>query len=82
MAKNWFTFRVSRFTFLAGLLLATARVHAQFATSVVTYDSGTGFAAGFTNASAALGAPTAGASVNPFVVPILAICRQVRLESA
>ncbi len=69
MAKNWFTFYVSRFTALAGLLLAAARVQAQFATSVVAYDSGTGFAAGFTNASAALGAPAAGASVTPFAPP-------------
>jgi len=69
MAKNWFTFHVSRFTFLAGLILAAARVQAQFATSVVAYDSGAGFAAGFTNASAALGAPAAGASITPFAPP-------------
>jgi hypothetical protein len=50
-------------------LFVSSRVYAQFATSVVAYDSGAGFAAGFTNASAALGAPTAGASVTPFAPP-------------
>jgi len=69
MAKNRFTFHASRFTSLAGAILLAARAHAQFATSVVAYDSGTGFAAGFTNASAALGTPTSGSSVTPFAPP-------------
>ncbi len=43
--------------------------HAQFAGSVVSYSSGTGFAAGFTNATAALGAPASGAAVTPFAPP-------------
>ena len=54
---------------IASLFVVTTSVHAQFATSVVSYNRGIGFAAGFTNASAALGAPTAGASVTPFAPP-------------
>jgi hypothetical protein len=50
-------------------LLTVLSVHAQYATSVVDYNSGTGFAAGYTNASAALGAPAPGASVTPFAPP-------------
>ena len=54
---------------LVGAVLVPNVLQAQFASSVVSYNSGTGFAAGFTNASAALGAPTAGASVTPFAPP-------------
>src|SRR3954467_10606928 len=50
-------------------VLSVASVRAQFASSVVDYNRGTGFAAGFTNASAALGAPSPGTSVTPFSPP-------------
>lgn len=53
----------------AGVLVLATSAHGQFADSVVSYDSGTGFAAGFTNSSAALGAPALGASVTPFAPP-------------
>jgi hypothetical protein len=43
--------------------------HAQFGSAVLAYDAGTGFAAGFTNASAALGAPASGSSITPFAPP-------------
>lgn len=49
--------------------VSVASVHAQFASSIVAYEPGTGFAAGFTNATAALGAPAAGGSVTPFAAP-------------
>ena len=48
---------------------SVASVHAQFASSVVSYNGGIGFAAGFTNANAALGAPASGSSVSPFGPP-------------
>jgi hypothetical protein len=54
---------------LAGCLALSPNAHAQFAGSVVAYDPGTGFAAGFTNASAALGAPASGGGVTPFAPP-------------
>src|SRR6185369_8924378 len=54
---------------LAGLLFVSLNACAQFASAVVSYDHGTGFAANFTNASAALGAPTSGSSVTPFAPP-------------
>lgn len=54
---------------LAGGLLVPQSSHAQFADAVISYNSGTGFAAGYTNASAALGAPASGASVTPFAPP-------------
>ncbi len=54
---------------LAGCLALSLNARAQFAGSVLSYDPGTGFAAGFTNATAALGAPTSGASVTPFAPP-------------
>ena len=49
-------------------LLSTA-APAQFVDSVLSYNPGAGFAAGFTNASAALGAPASGAAVTPFAPP-------------
>jgi hypothetical protein len=61
---------VSRFMpALAGLFVMSTTVHAQFADSVLSYESGTGFAAGFTNGSAALGAPALGSSVTPYAPP-------------
>jgi len=60
----------SRLLALASLsVLSVLSARAQFATSVVDYNSGAGFAAGFTNASAALGAPASGAAVTPFAPP-------------
>ncbi|HWD19824.1 MAG TPA: hypothetical protein VHB20_11155 [Verrucomicrobiae bacterium] len=54
---------------LAGALSHPSAAPAQFATSVVSYNAGLGFSAGFTNAAAALGAPAAGSSVNPLSPP-------------
>jgi hypothetical protein len=54
---------------LAGCLASSPDSHAQFAGNVISYYSGTGFAAGFTNASAALGAPASGGAVTPFAPP-------------
>ena len=60
----------SRLLAVASLsVLSVLSARAQFATSVVDYNSGTGFAAGFTNATAALGAPASGASITPFAPP-------------
>jgi hypothetical protein len=38
----------------------------QFASTVISYDHGTGFAANFTNSQAALGAPASSSGVTPF----------------
>jgi hypothetical protein len=54
---------------LAGLFVMSTTAHAQFADSVLSYNPGTGFAAGFTNASAALGSPALGSSVTPYAPP-------------
>ncbi len=54
---------------LAAILFVPALARAQFASSVISYNPGTGFAASFTNASAALGAPASGGSVTPFAPP-------------
>ncbi len=54
---------------LAGWFAVSVSVRAQFAGSVLSYDSGTGFAAGFTNTSSALGAPALGSRVTPFAPP-------------
>lgn len=54
---------------LAGILFVSLNACAQFASAVVSYDHGTGFAANFTNANAALGAPAAGSGVTPFAPP-------------
>ena len=53
----------------AGALVIPQATRAQFADAVISYNSGTGFAAGYTNASAALGSPASGASVTPFAPP-------------
>jgi hypothetical protein len=50
-------------------VLSIASSRAQFASAVIDYSSGTGFAAGYTNAAAALGSPGLGASVTPFAPP-------------
>ena len=54
---------------LAGCLALSPDSRAQFAGSVISYTPGTGFAAGFTNASAAIGAPASGGSLSPFAPP-------------
>ena len=54
---------------LAGLFVLSATARAQFADSVLSYQSGAGFAAGFTNATAALGAPTLGSGVEHRFAP-------------
>jgi hypothetical protein len=55
---------------LAGwFALVSTTAHAQFAGSILSYDSGTGFASGFTNASSALGSPALGSGVTPFGPP-------------
>jgi hypothetical protein len=54
---------------IAGWLVMSLNTRAQFANAVIAYDAGTGFAAGFTNTSAALGAPTSGTGVTPFAPP-------------
>jgi hypothetical protein len=50
-------------------LFVTLTASGQFADTVLAYDPGTGFAAGFTNAAAALGAPSSGSSITPFAPP-------------
>ncbi|HUA66916.1 MAG TPA: PEP-CTERM sorting domain-containing protein [Candidatus Saccharimonadales bacterium] len=54
---------------LAGLLIVSTTVRAQFADAVISYNPGSGFAAGYTNASSALGAPALGSSINPMDPP-------------
>jgi hypothetical protein len=54
---------------LAGWFAVSMIARAQFADSVLSYDPGTGFAAGFTNTSSALGAPASGSGVTPFAPP-------------
>jgi hypothetical protein len=54
---------------LASLFVLPYVAHGQFANGVLSYDRGTGFAANFTNANAALGAPASGSSVTPFAPP-------------
>lgn len=54
---------------LAGWLAVSMTARAQFADSVLSYDPGSGFAAGFTNTSSALGAPASGSGVTPFAPP-------------
>ncbi|HEV2692819.1 MAG TPA: PEP-CTERM sorting domain-containing protein [Verrucomicrobiae bacterium] len=51
---------------LASLFAVPAAMYAQSATSVIGYTPGTGFAAGFTNAATALGAPSSGGAITPF----------------
>ncbi len=54
---------------IAGTFVFRSLTVAQFATSIVAYDHGIGFAANFTNANAALGGPTTGASITPYAPP-------------
>src|SRR5262245_35668540 len=54
---------------VAGLLFVSSPAYAQYASSVVLYTPGTGFAANFTNASTALGAPASSTSITPFAPP-------------
>lgn len=54
---------------LASGLIVPSISRAQYADAVISYAPGTGFAAGFTNSSAALGAPALGSSVTPFAPP-------------
>jgi hypothetical protein len=54
---------------LAGLFALPSTIRAQYADAVISYNSGTGFAAGYTNAGSALGAPALGSSVNPMDPP-------------
>src|SRR6266850_1439045 len=54
---------------LAGLLLVPSITRAQFASTVISYEHGTGYAANFTNSNAALGAPAPGSGVTPFAPP-------------
>jgi hypothetical protein len=49
--------------------LVSTTAHAQFAGNVISYAPGTGFAAGFTNASSGLGSPALGSGVTPFSPP-------------
>jgi len=54
---------------LASGVITPLTTRAQFAESVVSYNPGTGFATGYTNTTAALGAPTLGNGVSPFDPP-------------
>jgi hypothetical protein len=54
---------------LAGILFVSSTASGQFAGTVLSYERGTGFAANFTNASTALGAPAAGSGVTPYAPP-------------
>jgi hypothetical protein len=54
---------------VSGWFVAPSVTVAQFATSVISYERGTGFAANFTNAGTALGAPAASSGVTPFAPP-------------
>jgi hypothetical protein len=54
---------------LASGLVTPITTHAQYADAVISYNSGTGFAAGYTTPGAALGAPALGDSVTPFAAP-------------
>lgn len=49
--------------------IITLAAKGQFADTVVSYDTGTGFSSGYTNASAALGAPASGSGITPFSPP-------------
>ena len=53
----------------ASLSLVPFATRAQFASAVISYDRGTGFAANFTNSNAALGAPVSSSGVTPLAPP-------------
>lgn len=54
---------------LAGWFAIPSTLHAQYVGAALSYDTGTGFVAGYTNTSSALGAPALGNSVNPMAPP-------------
>src|SRR5437763_6935301 len=54
---------------LASLFVLPQVTRGQFANAVLSYERGTGFAANFTNATAALGAPASATSVTPYSPP-------------
>lgn len=54
---------------IVSAVLVRSLVHGQYADSVASYTPGSGFAANFTNAGAALGAPASAGSVTPFAPP-------------
>ena len=54
---------------MAGLFVMSTSVHAQSADAVLSYNSGTGIVAGYTNTSSALGPPALGSGVNPMDPP-------------
>src|SRR5437868_10720702 len=55
-----------------GLITVPSFGRAQFASSVISYEHGTGYSANFTNAAAALGAPASGSGITPFAPPFSA----------
>jgi hypothetical protein len=54
---------------IAGSFFVPFIAHAQFASSVISYNPGSGFSPNFTNSSAALGAPASGSGITPFAPP-------------
>jgi hypothetical protein len=54
---------------LGVLCVLQGSAQGQFATSVISYERGTGYAANFTNSASVLGAPASGSSVTPFAPP-------------
>ncbi len=61
--------KIRSLAFASLFILSVVPVRAQFASSVIGYNPGLGFAAGYTNTAAALGAPASGSSVSPFGPP-------------
>jgi hypothetical protein len=54
---------------VASAFATVTTVRAQYASGVIAYDPGTGFAAGYTNAAASLGAPASGSGITPMAPP-------------
>ena len=67
--KDQFMKKVSSLLATASVVLLSYRALAQYADTVISYNAGTGFAAGYTNLSSALGAPALGSQVNPMDPP-------------
>src|SRR5687768_14743038 len=71
------TLPVLAITVFAGIAVHTSAQPSGYASSVINYNSGSGFAAGYTNASSALGEPSRitpgqfGGPVDPFNPPYL-----------